>query len=109
MVRRTVTKYLENAGHLVLAVENEDEAKEVWTERRAGFGLIINDAMAPGNPGWEFAIDAHNDGQRPLLLFMSAYPTGYLEEVGHPALLYPILEKPFDFEALKLKLERILG
>lgn len=44
-----------------------------------------------------------------MLLFMSAFPTSYLEDTGHPALSYPILEKPFDFEALNLKLKQIMG
>jgi len=109
MVRHTVTKYLEKAGHRVLAVENGHEADDVWSDRGTGIDMIISDAIAQGGPGWEFAFDARANGRRPLLVFMSAFPTSYLEETGHPALFYPIIEKPFDFEALNLKLEQIMG
>ncbi len=41
MVRHTVTKYLEKAGHRVLAVENGHEANDVWADRGTGIDLII--------------------------------------------------------------------
>lgn len=109
LVRHTVTGYLENAGHKVLSAENGQLAEELWNDQGADIDLIICDVTPPGSPGWEFALSAHHNGKHPMLLFMSAYPTSYLEEIGHPALHYPMLEKPFDFEALILKLGQILG
>ena len=108
-VRRTVATYLENAGHAVLAADNGKVAEDLWVEKGGDINLIISDVMPPGSPGWDFALSADHQGKHPLLLFMSAYPTSYLEETGHPALRYPVLEKPFDFEALILKLGQILG
>ncbi len=109
MVRHSVGTFLENAGHEVLTAENPKAARDIWSDRGSGISLVISDVLPQGTPGWDFALSASNDGQRPLLLFMSAYPARYLEETGHPALNYPILEKPFDFEALVLKLGQILG
>ena len=109
LVRHTVTSYLENAGHRVLAADSGTQAEELWSEQGEEINLILSDVMPPGSPGWKFALSANKKGKHPLLLFMSAYPTSYLEETGHPALHYPVLEKPFDFEALILKLGEILG
>ena len=53
-------------------------------------------------------MSANNQDKPPALLFMSAYPKRYLEKTGHPALHYPVIEKPFEFEALHLKLGQIL-
>ena len=79
-----------------------------WLEKKGKIHLIVSDVMPPGSPGWEFPILANNQDKHPVLLFMSAYPKRYLEKTGHPALRYPVIEKPFDFEALNLKLGQIL-
>jgi signal transduction histidine kinase len=109
MVRRTVAKYLKTAGHEVVAVENGEMAEGLWDVEAPRVGLMISDVIPVGGRGWDFAMKANYQGHRPLLMFMSAYPRPYLEETRHPALEYPILEKPFDFEALLLALGEILG
>jgi len=109
MVRQTITGYLKTAGHQVVAVENGELASGMWPAEAPRVGLMISDVIPVGARGWDFAMKANYQGHRPLLLFMSAYPRTYLEETRHPALEFPILEKPFDFEALLLALGKILG
>ena len=109
MVRQTVAGYLKTAGHQVVPVENGELAAGMWPAEAARVGLMISDVIPVGARGWDFAMKANYQGHRPLLLFMSAYPRTYLEETHHPALEFPILEKPFDFEALLLALGKILG
>jgi PAS domain S-box-containing protein len=109
LVRQTVSGYLEKAGHKALVAENGNQANDLWARHGADINLILSDVTPPGSPGWDFPLTASFKGRHPLLLFMSAYPKSYLEETGHPTLHYPVLEKPFDYQALTAKLGQILG
>ncbi len=108
LVRHTVTGFLEKAGHRVVAADSGKQAEKMWLEKKGEIHLIVSDVLPPGSPGWEFPMSANNQDRHPVLLFMSAYPKRYLEKTGHPALRFPVIEKPFDFEALNLKLGQIL-
>jgi two-component system, cell cycle sensor histidine kinase and response regulator CckA len=108
MVRRTLTRVLNQAGYRTLEAHHGSEALSMIALAYPYLHLVISDVLMP-------ELDGRALGQRlreryPALpvLYISAYPPDDLFHRGAPTANAPFLQKPLLAEDLLSTVERLL-
>jgi len=108
MVRRTLTRVLNQAGYRTLEAHHGGEALSMVALAYPYLHLVITDVLMP-------ELDGRALGQRlreryPALpvLYISAYPSDDLFHRGAPTLHAPYLQKPIDPEELLRVVQQLL-
>ena len=108
MVRRTLTRVLNQAGYRTLEAHHGSEALSMVALAYPYLHLVITDVLMP-------ELDGRALGQRlreryPALpvLYISAYPSDDLFHRGAPTLHAPYLQKPIDPEELLRVVQELL-
>ncbi len=106
-MRHTVSLLLRTSGHDVLSAPDVPAAEAVLREREVD--LVISDVRMPGGSGMDLlGIVQRLGGDVPLIL-LTAYGTveGAVQAMQHGAFDY--LQKPFDADEMKLRVDRALA
>jgi len=108
MVRRTLTRVLNQAGYRTLEAHHGGEALSMVALAYPYLHLVITDVLMP-------ELDGRALGQRlrerfPALpvLYISAYPPDDLFHRGAPSSQAPYLQKPIDAEELLRVVQQLL-
>ncbi|MEZ5276462.1 MAG: response regulator [Opitutaceae bacterium] len=109
MIRDLITLFLNNLGYVVQSAENGRELLKV-AEREApdGFALLITDLVMPKMGGLELASEIRNRYADSRILFVSGYTDDIVILEGRLNAHTAFLRKPFNFAALKNKIEGLL-
>src|SRR5580658_8493661 len=108
-IRKLVGAMVTQFGYSVLTADSGDHAITVYKNHRLPIDLLITDVVAPGMSGPMLA-DKLSAIQPDLkVLYISGYDNThvvqkYVVEKGHA-----LLAKPFTVEALRQKVESLLG
>jgi len=104
IVRMLMVDVLQELGYEVKESEDAAAALKLLEDPQEPFALLITDIGLPDMDGTELARKARE--ARPLLPVLFA--SGYGETVDIPEDMH-MIGKPFSIDALKIKLEEILG
>ncbi len=106
---RTVTsEYLQSLGYVVLGARNAEDALRIIRERVDPIHVLITDMVMPGIGGPQLAKAAQE--LRPGLRVI--YVSGYTDRAMDRSAIGPdavFLQKPFNLNALAVKLRDLLG
>jgi signal transduction histidine kinase len=105
-LREVASRMLERHGFRALTVESPDEALAVL-ETDSRIALLLTDVVMPGMSGLQLAEKATALYPGLRILFMSGFPRD-LWERGEIDPDLPLIEKPFDADALARKLAEVL-
>ena len=101
-VRQTVRGYLRRDGHQVIEAENLQEATQLMAVD--GLGLVVTD-LDIGGTGTGLDVAAAVPQGLPVLIITGLPASDPLRKSAAQA--HPVLAKPFDYEDLKLQLDKI--
>ena len=101
VAREALTRH----GYTVIVATNADEALTVDLEY-PNIDLLVTDVVMPGMSGTELARRFRRGRPGTTVLFMSGYPDGGTER--HRATPSPLIPKPFDAQALLLRVRELL-
>ena len=109
MIRDLITLFLNNLGYVVQSAENGRELLKVAeAEAPEGFALLITDLVMPKMGGLELASEIRNRYADSRILFVSGYTDDIVILEGRLNAHTAFLRKPFNFAALKNKIEGLL-
>lgn len=109
MIRDLITLFLNNLGYTVHSAENGKALLKVAeTEAPAGFALLITDLVMPKMGGLELASEIRYRYTDSRILFVSGYTDDIVILEGRLNAHTAFLRKPFNFAALKSKIEGLL-
>ena len=108
IVRQSVVGMLEQAGYVVQAASQPDEALRRLATHDTPFELIISDVVMPGMNGLEFVARVREKRPAIPVLFISGYSQDVLLEQGLGAEQIDLLPKPFDYGTLIERVKRAL-
>jgi two-component system cell cycle sensor histidine kinase/response regulator CckA len=109
MIRDLITLFLNNLGYVVHSAENGQDLLEV-AEKHApdGFALMITDLVMPKMGGLELASEIRQRYAESRILFVSGYTDDIVILEGRLNARTAFLRKPFNFSALRTKIEGLL-
>ena len=102
-IRQLIARTLEADGYLVIEACDGASAWELWRARSDEICLVISDIRMPGLGGHELAERIRSHPGPPPILFISGYGNEGLWLPG------PLLPKPFQLDALRAEVQRILA
>jgi DNA-binding response OmpR family regulator len=109
MIRDLITLFLNNLGYVVHSAENGQDLLEVAEKHaRDGFALMITDLVMPKMGGLELASEIRQRYAESRILFVSGYTDDIVILEGRLNARTAFLRKPFNFSALKAKIEGLL-
>ena len=109
MRRDLITLFLNNRGYVVHSAENGQGLLEVAEKHaRDGFALMITDLVMPKMGGLELASEIRQRYAESRILFVSGYTDDIVILEGRLNARTAFLRKPFNFSALKAKIEGLL-
>jgi two-component system, cell cycle sensor histidine kinase and response regulator CckA len=108
VVRRTVFRFLSEAGFRVFEAASAGEALEVLSTARPPVNLLITDVIMPDVNGVDLARLVREQWPTTRFLFMSAYPAEVLAREGLDDLAVVFLAKPFTREEIVAKVRAAL-
>jgi DNA-binding response OmpR family regulator len=109
MIRDLITLFLNNLGYVVHSAENGQDLLEVAEKHaRDGFALMITDLVMPKMGGLELASEIRQRYSESRILFVSGYTDDIVILEGRLNARTAFLRKPFNFSALKAKIEGLL-
>lgn len=109
MIRDLITLFLNNLGYVVHSAENGRELLKVAeAEAPTGFALLITDLVMPKMGGLELASEIRHRHADSRILFVSGYTDDIVILEGRLNAHTAFLRKPFNFAALKNKIEGLL-
>ena len=109
MIRDLITLFLNNLGYVVHSAENGQDLLEVAEKHaRDGFALMITDLVMPKMGGLELASEIRQRYSESRILFVSGYTDDIVILEGRLNARTAFLRKPFNFSALKSKIEGLL-
>lgn len=108
LVRGVVVEALRHAGHTVLSFEDPRVAKAALLEPLTRCDLLLTDLLMPHLNGRELWDSVHAARPSLLVLFMSGYDAGVLQERGATAGDLPLLRKPFAISELCGQIDAVL-
>ncbi|HPQ70406.1 MAG TPA: transporter substrate-binding domain-containing protein [bacterium] len=108
MVRTLAKKILERQGYTVLAVNDGEQAIELWRQHHTEIDLAIIDVIMPKMNGDELCQRLRQDNPALKVLFMSGYTQDVIDDDGRlePDTFY--LGKPFTIDSLMHKVRQCL-
>ena len=109
MLRRLLGGYLERLGFEVLAVESGEEGLRIAHERGPSIQLLLTDVLLPGMTGLELAIQLTDRFPSLPAILITAYPPEILVRHGVRLGQFPLLNKPFSTDDLRLAISDSLG
>ena len=109
IVRQSVVGMLEQAGYVVQAATQPDEALRRLAAQPVPFDLVISDVVMPGMNGVEFIRRVREQYPQIPVLFISGYSQDVLLEQGLGAQQIDLLPKPFDYATLIERVKRALS
>jgi two-component system, cell cycle sensor histidine kinase and response regulator CckA len=107
-VREFVRTVLLQAGYIVVAASDGDEALALFRPRPFRFDLVLTDVMMPNRTGPELAADIRAIAPNVRILFMSGFAGGI---PSHPVSLpfgTKVLAKPFSLDSLLHAIDRAI-
>ena len=107
-VRTMATKMLTQLGYRVLAASNASAALQLLTLSKGRVHLLLTDVVIPGTPGTELALAVQQRSPRTRVLYMSGYTTNAIVHRGELDEGVVLLQKPFSFEELSLRVRQVL-
>lgn len=109
MIRDLITLFLNNLGFVVHSAENGQDLLKVAEETTPdGFALLITDLVMPKMGGLELASEIRHRYAESRILFVSGYTDDIVILEGRLNSRTAFLRKPFNFAALKAKIEGLL-
>jgi len=109
MIRDLITLFLNNLGYVVHSAENGQDLLKVAEETTPdGFALLITDLVMPKMGGLELASEIRQRYAKSRILFVSGYTDDIVILEGRLNARTAFLRKPFNFAALKSKIEGLL-
>jgi len=109
MIRDLITLFLNNLGYVVHSAENGQDLLKVAEETTPdGFALLITDLVMPKMGGLELASEVRQRYAESRILFVSGYTEDIVILEGRLNARTAFLRKPFNFAALKSKIEGLL-
>jgi two-component system cell cycle sensor histidine kinase/response regulator CckA len=108
-VRRVAEKVLSLIGARVIAVVDGLQAVDRFAADPGQFDLLFLDVMMPGLSGFEVAARCRSLRPDIPVLFSSGYAAESLGAKSETAASDPILRKPYDPEALRVAVRRLLA
>lgn len=107
VIRRLACDCLKRLGYRVLAAQDGREALALFAEHQAEIGLLLTDVVMPHLGGVQLANQIAEIRPELPVVFVSGYTQESIGErlsQGHAS----FLQKPYTFEALALKVRRLL-
>jgi PAS domain S-box-containing protein len=108
-VRRVAEKVLSRFGARVIAVADGQQAVDRFAADPGQFDLLFLDIMMPGLSGFEVAARCRAVRPDIPVLFASGYAAESLEAKGEMTANDPILRKPYDPEALRAAVRKLIA
>jgi PAS domain S-box-containing protein len=107
-IRDVCRRHLEQLGYTVLAVANAAEAEEAAARHPGPIGLLLTDVVMPVHSGKELyeSLAAKRAGLK--VLYMSGYTDNAIVHHGVLDKGIAFLQKPFEREALAIKVRQAL-
>ncbi len=99
--------YLETNQIAVETALSGEEALKKFEEK--SFDIVVTDLKMPGKSGLDVLVAIKEKSPETDVLLMTAYATAQTAVEAMKRGAYDYLIKPFDFEELRLKIDRILG
>lgn len=106
LIRWSLKQNLEQEGYEVFAVSTGEEAMEIIKEHSPD--LILQDIKLPGIGGLEILEHVKKLRQEALVIMMTAFGNIKTSVKAMKLGAYDFVEKPFDYEKLKLKVRQAL-
>ncbi|HMF89713.1 MAG TPA: PAS domain S-box protein [Candidatus Angelobacter sp.] len=101
---RTMTKvYLETLGYAVLEADSPHESERIAREHRGAIDLVITDIIMPGKRGDQMIREIRKKRPETAAVFISGFAD--VQDLD-PSI--PVLEKPFAFPELGLRVREVL-
>jgi DNA-binding response OmpR family regulator len=108
VVRKTVFRFLSEAGYRVFEAASAGEALEVLSTARPPVQLVITDVVMPEVNGVDLIRLIREEWGSARVLYMSAYPAEVLVQEGLPNPEVLFLAKPFTRDELMAKVTEAL-
>lgn len=105
-IRHTLVDLLEDAGYVVEAVGNGEEAMEAM--RRSSVDLVLTDLRLPGIDGIELLRKLQGVDSRLLGIVLTGYGTVTHAVRAMKAGAFDFITKPFDLDAVEVSIQRAL-
>ncbi|MDO8736338.1 MAG: PAS domain S-box protein [Thermoleophilia bacterium] len=106
-VRDIAGQLLRQSGYSVTAAGDAEEARKIFAERQGDFDLVFSDVVLPGESG--ISLVDHLLEEKPGIKVLLT--TGY-SEISLNADIhqrgYPMIQKPYPLDALRLKVSGLL-
>jgi two-component system, cell cycle sensor histidine kinase and response regulator CckA len=108
MVRKLTCQMLRKAGYAVLAAEDSEHALELVATHPEPIDLLLTDIVMPKVGGLELAHRCQELRPDLEVLFVSGYGDDATVKVGVLDPGYAFLQKPFTYDELADKVDRLL-
>jgi DNA-binding response OmpR family regulator len=108
-VQRLAARVLEAHGYRVLAAESGPEAIRTSEGHDGPIHLLLTDVIMPDMDGKELATQLHDQRPETRVLYMSGHDDDLIAHHGVLEEGIAFLSKPFDVEALTLKVQAVLA
>lgn len=108
VVRDVVRRALANAGHDVIVASGGQEALNVFEERSDGIDCVLLDLTMPGMDGVETLAELRRMNDAVPVILCSGYHVGLLESRYGAKGFAGFLQKPFQSEELRAKIDVLL-
>jgi PAS domain S-box-containing protein len=107
-LRKMMAKFLSGLGYTVLVAETPSEGVQTAQMYPSSIDLLLTDVVMPEFNGPQLAKLATTVRPEMKVLFMSGYTNGVLQQKELLADDFSLIHKPFSWNALSLKIRRLL-
>jgi two-component system, cell cycle sensor histidine kinase and response regulator CckA len=107
-VRSSIARALRQRGYEVLEAGNGPAALELMVDQRRRVDLLVTDVVMPGMDGCELANTARRGRPSLQVLYISGYTDDAVVQHGVERADVPLLEKPFQSDALAARVRQML-
>jgi PAS domain S-box-containing protein len=107
-VRRVTAETLRRYGYQVRESKSGIEALQVAREATPPVALLVSDVVMPEMSGVELVAAMHEEGIRPVVLFVSGYPEGTITRHGVIPDGIDLLAKPYAVADLVRRVREVL-
>jgi CheY-like chemotaxis protein len=108
IVRRSLTRLLEDAGYLVTTAETAEQALNLARKRELRFELLVTDVIMPGMSGLDLSRQMQTLYPNLAILLVSGYAGSEVNLHAELGELVRFLQKPFDAVSLTSAAHEVL-